>query len=280
MVFVRKQRRLVVHVQPLLLAFAVAWVVGTLLIEKVGVGLILSGALAILILAIVLSLQRIIRRVGDDLEIWTVFGLRRLKVKQVYLCVVSHTGGKGGATIDVELRHGKTFAPLQQSTMVSTHLALGLATPIRVAKQIADALDMPEPQLAPWLSPPSEDNASAKSLLRPKFSWRRWQWPAAILALCVVSILATSYSESGYAELFMRCSRPHQVRMSPIGLFTVPRSGSYKLEPGMTRVEIWDNGRRCWVRQEVVLALRVRTVLDLDELASHVACVSTASPPK
>jgi hypothetical protein len=70
MVFARKQWRLVVHVQ-----------------------------LAILILAIVLSLLRVIRRVGDDLEIWTVFRLRRLKVKQVYLCVVSHTGGKGGATI-------------------------------------------------------------------------------------------------------------------------------------------------------------------------------------
>jgi hypothetical protein len=277
MLVTEPRRRLVIHVQPLLLAFAVAWMVGTFVVETDVVRRIVGGALAILILAIVLSAQRIVRRVGDTLEVWTVFGRRRLKVNRFFLGIVTHTSGRGGATVDVELREGRAFDPLAPATMVSTHLALGVARAMRAGRQIAAALDMPEPELAPWLSAPSEDAAPAKARAPRRFAWRRWWRLLGVLAVIASALLAAIHGDSDDDELYLRCTRPQKVRMAPIGAFTVLRSGAYRFEPTMTQIEVWDPGRSCWVRRPIAPPVHAPTVLDLDAIATHGACVLGSS---
>jgi hypothetical protein len=279
MLVVRQRRRLVIHVQPVLLAFAVAWMVGTFVVEADGIRRLVGGALAILILAIVLSAQRIVRRVGDTLEVWTVFGRRRLQANQVFLGVVTHTSGRGGATVDVELREGRSFDPLAPATMVSTHLGLGVARAMRAGRQIAAALGMPEPELAPWLSSPSEDDAPAKAPAPRRFSWRRWWRPLGLLAVIASASLAAIHGDSDDVELYLRCTHPQKVRMAPIGAFTVLRSGSYRFEPSMTQIEVWDPARSCWVRRPIAPPTHPRTVLDLDAIAAHGVCGPATAPP-
>ncbi len=102
-------------------------------------------------LAVGLRLQRVVRRKGDELEVWTVLGRRRVKAKRVFLGVTT-----GRTSVNISLFLGKSMEPVDPSIMVASYGASGLAGPMRVADRIAEALNMPEPRLARWLrAPPS-----------------------------------------------------------------------------------------------------------------------------
>jgi hypothetical protein len=152
MVIVSKSRRLVVHLAPVSLLFTVG-------VCAIAVGYrrphlwqtLIDCLLAIVLLAVVLGLQRVVRRKGDELEVWTVLGRRCIKAKRIFLGVTT-----ARMSVDISLFLGKSMEPVDPSIMVASYGAYGLSGPLRVAGRIADALDLPEPRLAPWLqAPPS-----------------------------------------------------------------------------------------------------------------------------
>ena len=154
MVFVSKSRRLVVHLAPVMLLFGVAAGAFVLHFRRPHLWQTLidylPGAVA---RAGGLGLQRVVRRKGDELEVWTVLGRRRVKAKRVFLGVTTER-----MSVDIALFLGKSMEPVDPSIMVASYGAYGygVAGPMRVAGRIAEALDMPEPRLAPWLrAPPS-----------------------------------------------------------------------------------------------------------------------------
>ena len=150
MVFVSKSRRLVVNLAPVMLLFTVAAAnVASQLRRPHLWQTLIDYFLASVLLAAALGQQRVARRRGDELEVWTVLGRRRVKVKRIFLGV---TSGRGSLNICLFL--GKSMDPVDPSIMVASYGAYGLARPLRVAGRIADALDLPEPRLAPWLQVP------------------------------------------------------------------------------------------------------------------------------
>jgi hypothetical protein len=150
MVIISKTRRLVVYVDPVSLLFSVG--LGTLAVcyrRPHWWQTLVDGLVASVVLAICLGLQRVTRRRGEELERWTIFGRRRVKAKRVFLGV---TTGRGSVNFSLFL--GKAMEPVDPSILVTSYGAYGLARPLRVARQLADVLDLPEPRLAPWLQAP------------------------------------------------------------------------------------------------------------------------------
>ena len=142
MVLVSKKNHLVVHVELVLPAFTIPICAVTLLYERLWQRLV-CGVISFTFIAASVGLQRIVRRVGDELEIWTVLGRRRLKAKRVFLGV--KTSGRG--FVDVALFLGKSMHPAEPSILVASQVA----PPLAVARRIAEALDMPEFQVDPGL---------------------------------------------------------------------------------------------------------------------------------
>jgi hypothetical protein len=152
MVIVSKSRRLVVHLAPISLLFTVGLCAVVVDYRRPHLWQTLIDCfLSSVLLAVGLGLQRVVRRKGDELEVWTVLGRRRVKAKRVFLGVTT-----ARSSVDIRLFLGKSMEPADPSIMVASYNASGLAGPLRVAGRIADVLDMPEPRLAPWLqAPPS-----------------------------------------------------------------------------------------------------------------------------
>ena len=148
MVIVSKGRRLVVQFSPILLLFALCWTYVILFHDRPHKLPLLLGSVlsSVLFLAVALSFQRAVRRIGDDLEVWTVLGRRRLAVKRVFLGVTT-----GFRSVEIALFLGKSMEPTEPRVSVASYSALGLGRPLRTAKRIAEALELPAPRLAPWL---------------------------------------------------------------------------------------------------------------------------------
>jgi len=149
MVLVSKKRHLVMQVNVALPAFTVLLCTVAFLYPKPTDRpwqLIVYGLISFIFLAASLSLQRMVRRVDDELEIWTVTGRRRVKAKRVFLGVKA-AATRGAASTNVELFLGKSMHPAEPSIRVASDVA----PPLAVARRIAEALDMPEPQVDPSL---------------------------------------------------------------------------------------------------------------------------------
>jgi hypothetical protein len=147
MVIISKSRRTVVHIAPLVLLVAVAFATFVVLRPRPRLWQsIMDYVIASVFLAVGLIKQRVTRRRGDDVDVWRVIGRRRLKAKSVFLGITT-----GRSSVNISLFLGKSMAPVEPSIMVASYGACGLAYPLQVAKRIADALDMPEPRVAPRL---------------------------------------------------------------------------------------------------------------------------------
>jgi hypothetical protein len=149
MVFVSKKRRLVIQVELLFPAIAFLFCGVPVFCRKPSDRpwqLIVYGLILCVFLAAALDAQRVVRRVADDLEIWTVLGRRRVKAKRVFLGV-TRGGGRGWPTVDVSIFLGKSMHRVEPSISVASGSSLTLA----VARRIAEVLDMPEPQVDPSL---------------------------------------------------------------------------------------------------------------------------------
>jgi hypothetical protein len=107
---------------------------------------VIEYVVASVLLAVGLIEQRVTRRRGDDVDVWRVIGRRRLKAKRVFLGVTTER-----SSVDINLYLGKSMEPIEPSIMVASYNNYGLARPLKVAKRIADVLDLPEPRVAPWL---------------------------------------------------------------------------------------------------------------------------------
>jgi hypothetical protein len=148
MVFVSKRRRLVIHIAPIVFVFAIGWSVVLIFYARPhGLTQTLVSVLSsCLFLAVALSLQRMVRRVGDHLDVWTVLGRRRLPAKRVFLGITSKR-----RSIEIALFLGKTMEPTEPAVPVASFPSLGLDEPRRAASRMADVLDMPQPRIAPWI---------------------------------------------------------------------------------------------------------------------------------
>jgi len=185
MVIVSKARCLVVHLAPEMLFLGVA--VSGILVHFRRPYLwqtVIDYFFGCLALAVGLGLQRVARRKGDELEIWTVLGRRRVKAKQVFLGVTM-----ARSSVNISLFLGKSMEPADPSIMVASYSAFGLRRPLRVARRIAETLDLPEPRLAPWLEPPSEELPGGRphSKIETK-NFRLWLKSHRTLLLLLVAI--------------------------------------------------------------------------------------------
>lgn len=143
MVIVSKSRRLVVHLAPVMLSFAVAASAVVITYRRPHLWqTLVDCVLSSVLLAVGLGLQRVVRRKGDELEVWTVLGRRRVKAKRVFLGVTA-AGTRNGLSIDIKIFLGKSMHPWEPSILVASDPT----PPLAVAQRIAEVLDMPEPQL-------------------------------------------------------------------------------------------------------------------------------------
>ena len=146
---ISNKRHLVIQVDLMLPAFTILVFIVAVLCPKPSDRpwmLIIEGLALCVFLAASLSLQRMVRRVDDELEIWTVLGRRRVKAKRVFLGVTVG-GGRGGRSINIEIFPGKSMHRTEPSILVASDPS----PPLAVARRIAEALDMPEPQVDPSL---------------------------------------------------------------------------------------------------------------------------------
>jgi hypothetical protein len=150
LVLVSKKRHLVIQVDLMLPAFTILLCTVAVLCPTLSNRLwqlIVEGLALCVFLAASLSLQRMVRRVDDELEIWTVLGRRRVKAKRVFLGVTVGGGARGGPSINIKIFLGKSMHPAEPSILVASDPT----QPLAVARRIAEALDMPEPQVDPSL---------------------------------------------------------------------------------------------------------------------------------
>ncbi len=145
MVLVSKKKHLVVQVELVLPAFTIPICAVAVLYERLWQRIV-CGVISFTFIAASVGLQRIVRRVGDELEIWTVLGRRRVKAKRVFLGVKA-AATRGASLTNVEFFLGESMHPAEPSIVVAWHVA----PPLAVARRIAEALDMPEFQVDPGL---------------------------------------------------------------------------------------------------------------------------------
>ena len=149
MVLVSKKRHLVMQVNVALPAFTVLLCTVAFLYPKPTDRpwqLIVCGLISCIFLAASLSLQRMVRRVDDELEIWTVLGRRRVKAQRVFLGVRAAVT-RGGSSVNIKIFLGKSMHNAEPSILVASDAS----PPLDLARRIAEALDMPEPQVDPSL---------------------------------------------------------------------------------------------------------------------------------
>jgi len=190
MMFLSEQRRRVTVVPFAGLAGAAGFTALIAYWHRTTSDLVLFGAIATIVWAMVLERLRSLRRVDDVIRVWRIQGSQNLAAKNRHVAVTL----VGRGPMRVELIEGRTIEPTTKGTLIAHQTQFGegrTSAALETARKIATILDLGEPLVAPWLYNERRLRVSKEGQPRLRRQWR-WKKPSPFTVVVVALLVGAA----------------------------------------------------------------------------------------